>query len=238
MLVHTLDNLSIGYYIRRLNRFVVQVRIGNKVYKAHLTNTGRLHDLLVAGRRLILGQINGKKLKYRVISVEDISGYAIIDTITQNRIFELFIKRNILPYFYDCNIVKRNPRIDSEVFDYIIRCNDTDNIIETKSAVLRNRHRAMYPDCPSVRGRRQIRKLIELSKMGLKTWLIFISALPKIKCFMPYMEGDPVIFNLVSKAVRSGVRVKAISLYMNEKGKIYLENPDLKLCKEWINNII
>jgi sugar fermentation stimulation protein A len=237
MLILSLEDIYTAKIVNRISRIVVKVKINGRSEYAHLTNTGRLKEILVENRKCILKKIRGKKLRYRIIGVEDVDGYNVIDTITQNKVFEHLIIHKKLPYLSGCIMLKRNPRFDSEVFDYLYTCGEEENIIETKSAVLRLDRRALYPDCPTQRGRRQIEKLMELELRGYKTWLIFIVALPQVECFMPYEEGDKEIYRLVSRALLNNVNVKAFSIHLEEDGNLYLDSPRLKLCEEWLDRI-
>jgi sugar fermentation stimulation protein A len=215
----------------RLNRFVGKIYINNEVTYGHITNTGRLKEYLVRDKNILIKSIKGKKLKYRIVSVEDIEGkYAIIDTLTQNDVFLYLVREGMIRWLEGCRILKRNPRINGTVFDYLIRCKDKIYLVETKSAVLRGENNeAMYPDCPTIRGRRQIKTLIN-SITNYIPMLIFIAGLPNVSCFKPYRDGDSVMSDLIIKAYKEGLRIYAISIYMDGDGQIYLENPGLPLC--------
>jgi sugar fermentation stimulation protein A len=52
------DNLIPGSFVRRDNRFRVQVKIGGNLVAAHLPNSGRLGELLVPGRTVWLAPID------------------------------------------------------------------------------------------------------------------------------------------------------------------------------------
>ena len=196
-----------------------------------------IYKARIVGKSCVLKRINGKRLKYRIIGVEDINGYNIIDTITQNRVFEYLINNEKLPYLDNCLLVRRNPKFDGEIFDYLYICGTEENIVETKSAVLRQGKKALYPDCPTMRGRRQIEKLMELELKGMKTWLIFIAALPQVECFMPYEGGDQVIYRLISRALLNNVNIETFSIHLEEDGGLYLDSPKLRLCEEWLDRI-
>jgi len=233
-----LKNLKEGFITERLNKFVVSAYLDNNFVYSHLTNTGRLKDILIKDKKALFIRINGTKLKYRVVGVYDRGLYSIIDIITQNKVFEETLKKNYIPFLKRCIIIKRNPRALDSIFDYLIKCDNKTGYVETKSAVLRGDHDiAMYPDCPSIRGRRQVRDLIKLSKMNINTWLIFISGIPNARCFKPYLDGDPILANLIGEAYRSGVNIYSFSIYMDKDGWIYLQNPSLPLCREWLNKI-
>ncbi len=172
-----------------------------------------------------------------MVSVKDVEDlYAIIDTVTQNEVFIKLVNDGLIPYFKGCFLLKRNPRVGDTVFDYLLKCREGEVVVETKSAVLRGfNNEAMYPDCPTVRGRKHVSKLIELSSKGWRTYLVFIAALPKPKCFKPYREVDPYLEALLKTALDNGVEVKALSIYMDHHGWVVLDNADLPLCSEWLS---
>jgi len=88
----------------------------------------------------------------------------------------------------------------------------------------------MYPDCPSIRGRKHIYDLIKLVERNGRGIILFISGLPNVKYFKPYKDGDPVIFNLFKKAKKKGVLLKGISVHFDPKeNKIFLGNNNLKI---------
>jgi sugar fermentation stimulation protein A len=236
--VMSIDELVKGYIVRRLSRFEVLVDLGGRLEVVHNTNTGRLKDVLVSGYRALLKPISGKKLKYRLVGIEFYDNqYGIVDTLTQSKAFEEALKLKLINYLSDCFIVRRNPKYDSVVFDYLIRCDDEYAVVEIKSAEFRgSNNEAMYPDCPTLRGRKQLMKLIELSTSGMKTYLIFIAAFPNPRCFKPYRDGDAVIDELVRECVRVGVSVRAVSMFMDGQGNVYLEDTDLPLCSEWLGS--
>ncbi len=223
---------------RRLNRFVGLVELDGREEEVHITNTGRLHDILVPGREVLLRGIGGGRLRYRLIAARDVEGlYSIPDVRTQSMVFERLLEQGRIPYLAGCNLVSRNPRVGGSMLDYLLRCGDREVLIETKSAVLRIGEAASYPDCPTTRGQRHVRELIRLVSRGEASYIIFISALPRVRCFKPYRDGDPEIYRLLGEALKAGVGVKAISIYMDSRGYVYLENPDLPLCRDWVEEL-
>jgi sugar fermentation stimulation protein A len=217
----------------RVNRFTVEVEIDGSPVRAHLTNTGRLEEYLVNGREVLCARINGPRLKYRLIAVKDGDAYAVVDTITQQKVFESLLMENAVPWLRDCRMVKRNFRIGGEVIDYLVKCNGSQRLVELKSSVLRTMDNyASYPDCPTDRGVRQIEVLARY--VGeYKPIVVFMAALPGVKGFKPYCKGDPRILEAMRDASAKGVVFKSINIYMvDESGWIVLENPDIPLMFE------
>ena len=88
----------------------------------------------------------------------------------------------------------------------------------------------MYPDCPSTRGQRHIRELIRHIKNDGDSSLIFIAALPDVKAFVPYREGDPIIYRLIHQAYNEGVNLKALQIsYSVDESNIILMNSNLPI---------
>ncbi len=226
-------------FIERRNRFVGLVSIDDSLVDVHITNTGRLSELLVRGRPCISYRIKGSRLSYRLAGIRVNGGYAVVDTILQSRAFEKALEDSMLPWLEGCSIASKNPRVGDSLLDYKLSCPWGNVYIELKSAVLIGPNReAMYPDCPTLRGQRHIRQLIAMTKAGLKAMLVMVAGFPNARCFKPYRQGDPLVYELIAEAYVSGVDVKALSISMDNSGDIWLENPDLPLCGEWIREAV
>ncbi len=215
--------------LRRESRFVVEVLVNGSKERAYINNTGRLTEILTANRIGYCMKSKGTRTKYRLFAVKEDDLAALIDTRIQEEVFRILIEEKMLPWLGNCSIIKRAPRLGESVLDYLIRCDKRMIYVELKSAVLRgNREYAMYPDCPSLRGRRHIKELINHTRQGGLGLIVFIAALPYVKYFTPNKNADPVIAQLLKEAVEEGVMVKAINIvYSPLKQHVYLVNEDL-----------
>ena len=216
---------------RRLNRFLLEVKVKDSVMLAHMNNTGRLMEYIVSGRTCYcVRRERPGKTSYRLFAVEDRGLGAIVDTRAQMVAFEESLGRGLITWLEGCRVVKRNVRLGSSVIDMLLECNGSNPIyLEVKSAVMRgDTEYAMYPDCPSQRGRRHVRELIEYVKGGGRAVLLFVSSLPHVKMFKPNRRGDPEIYRLLVEAARVGVELRSISVYYDPTDSyVYLDNPDL-----------
>lgn len=194
---------------RRLNRFTVELKSGERAY---VNNTGRLLDLLAPGRRCYCLPKPSGATELRLIAVEDESGAALVDTRLQMVAFERALELGKLPWA-PCRVARRNPKLGSSTLDYLLKCGGERVYAELKSAALRVGCYAAYPDCPSLRGRRHIAELAELARRGGKALIVFVAALPGVCAFKPYGEGDPEIPKLLKEAASAGVTVKSFSLH-------------------------
>jgi sugar fermentation stimulation protein A len=216
----------------RLNRFTVLVELPGLRDKAYITNTGRLEEYIVEGRRGYCVAKNTGRLRHRLVAVEDEGSAALIDTWLQMKAFEKAVEQGLLPWMRGCRLLRRNPRAGSSILDYLARCSSRRLWIEVKSAAMRGPEGyAMYPDCPSLRGRRHLAELVRLAARGERAMVVFIAAVPRAIGFKPNSEGDPEIAAMLVRALESGVGARAFSLHYDPRRKaVIMDNPDLPLA--------
>jgi len=217
--------------IERINTFVVKALIEGKMYRAYINNTGRLLDYLVKGRKGFCIRTEwAEKTDYRLFSMREDGLGAIVDTQLQMRAFEKDARMKCIPWLGECKVVKRNAKLEESLIDYLLECGGDRVYLEAKSAVLRDGRYAVYPDCPSSRGRKHLKELRDHVKRGGRSIILFIAALPEVEAFRPNDYGDPDIPQLLREAYQTGVRVKSIGLYYSpEDSFVYLYNPDLRV---------
>jgi sugar fermentation stimulation protein A len=224
--------------IERLNRFVVLIERDGTVYRAHLTNTGRLLEFMVEGQKAFCFKTQQHqhhhrgKTDCRLFAIADHGLGALIDTRLQMKAFEEALLRNLIPWLAGCRMRKRNAALGASRsrIDYILECQGTQVYLEVKSAVLRDGAYAMYPDCPTERGRKHVRELTNYAREGGTGIVVFMAALPYVRAFKPNRAADPKLYDALVVAHASGVDVRAIGLYYNPgDGWVYLFEPELEV---------
>lgn len=216
---------------KRLNRFVVDVIVEGAHSRAYVNNTGRLLDLLVEGRRGFCVAKKSGETSYRLFAVEDQGVGAVIDTHLQMKAFEAWLDAGLIPWLKGWRASKRNVKLSGSVIDYLLRRESGEHAYaEVKSAVLRGGEYAMYPDCPSLRGRRHVKELTRCAASGVRSVIIFMAALPGVAAFKPNISVDMDFYNLLLDAKRAGVEVRAIASYYDPStSSLRLYNPDLEV---------
>ena len=215
----------------RLNKFVVKVLLDRKPQKAYISNTGRLLGYLVEGRTgFCIRPLKKGKTDCRLFAVKDDRFAAIIDTQLQMKAFEKALDMTLIPWLGKSRMLRRNVRLGESLIDYLLECDGKAVYLEVKSAVSMDNKYAMYPDCPSSRGRRHIRELTDHVKAEGRGILLFIAALPGAKAFKPDRHADPELHMLLTEARQAGVELRSIRLHYNPKDSfIYLADPDLEV---------
>jgi len=215
--------------VQRENRFVVTVETEGGEARAHINNTGRLEELIVAGRTAyILPTPHTVKTDFRLFAVSEGEDAALLDTRMQMQFFERALSEGRISWLKGCRFLRRDARLGASLIDYLISCGDASFFLEIKSAVLRQGDRASYPDCPTVRGQKHVRELTEHVRAGGRAAICFMGGLPGVTAFTPDKEADPVLTELLFRAAESGVEVRAVSLrYAPRLSAVCLDDPDL-----------
>jgi sugar fermentation stimulation protein A len=188
-----------------------------------------LREFIVAGRRAYcLRHESRLKTDYRLFAIEEWEQGALIDTQLQMRAFENALETGLIPWLEGYRVVRRNARLGDSLIDYLLEGEGNEAYLEVKSAVLRDGDHAMYPDCPSLRGQRHVRELTEHEKGGGKSIILFVAALPGVRAFKPNKDADPVLCDLLIKALRAGVVVKALNIiYEPRESSVCMVTSDL-----------
>jgi len=201
--------------IKRRNRFIVLVELDDgTLVDVHNTNTGRLIDVLVRGRRAFcIRTLRPRKTSLRLLAVEYRQGYALIDTRSQEEAVRNAIDRGVLSWLPRCKTRKRHVKIGSSRIDFLLDCGGREAYMEMKSAILATDDGgALYPDAPSPRGRRHVKELIKLRIRGVMVYLLFVAAFSAASYFMPNRDVDPEMADLIAEAARRGVAVHAVGI--------------------------
>lgn len=213
-----------GKFLKRINRFVCEVEVGGEVLRAHLNNTGKLLDLLVEGREVLLTPINGEKLKFRIVGTDTGSEYfTLIDTGLQERAFLEAQRMGLIPFLEGFKLLRRNPRVNNEFIDFLFWKEGMEIFVELKSAVyyFPEDKSGRYPDTITLRGRRQMEKLAKLGG-----WVVFVVGHPMAEKFKPSYD-DPEIPKILR---RLKDRIFAVKMGLNGKGEILLLDNNLRVC--------
>jgi len=151
----------------------------------YIPNTGRLTELLIPGRRVILTPSKGKyayKCNYVICRNKPV----LIDSIESNNIFQKLIETKRIPELKDFIITAREPAYRNHRFDFIIDNGREHRFVEIKLCTLAWRNIASFPNAVTTRGTAHIKKLSESGK-GILFFMIMHSG---IDLFVPNYHTD------------------------------------------------
>ncbi len=218
-----LPNLTEARFVERHSRVSAWIeRPGHPPEKAHLTNTGKLLDILQPGARLLVMPIQAPKTRFRIIGshVQD-HLWTLLDTRTQEQVVEHLLQTRQIPGWESWTFVRRQPRHHSHIFDFLVQDEQgSPRFLEVKSAVFYFTHdqSARYPDTITSRAHRQLDYFLHHPEQAA---LLFVAAHPLAQIFRPSLN-DPEVAQRIMKLKEIGIPIRATRIWIDSHGNIYL----------------
>jgi sugar fermentation stimulation protein A len=208
-------------FIKRDNRFRVTVRVEGRLVWAHLPNSGRVRELLVPGRRVLLAaaQAPGRLTAYDLLMVELDGTLVSIDARLPSRLLYEALQAGRVEEFAGYAQVRREVTYGQSRLDLVLeggpdgrRC-----FIEVKSVTLVEDGVALFPDAPTQRGRRHLGELARAKAEGHRAAVVFVVQRDDAVCFSPYDEADPAFGQALREVAQVGVEVYAYKCRVREE---------------------
>ena len=187
------SNILHGRFIRRLNRFAVECSLGGKIVQAHLPNPGRLWELLLPGAAISLVRNNrspDRATAYTAVAVARKGVPVLLHTGMANAVVQYLIEENKIHGLENAQIIKREATFGRSRFDFLLRKDDIQHVLEVKSCTLFGKYVAMFPDAVTERGRRHLLALSDLAETGMTCGVIFVVHYPHVRFFLPDYHTD------------------------------------------------
>jgi len=212
ILIPGLEYAGEAFYLRRLNRFVLECDYRGKRVKAYLPNPGRLWELLIGGRTLYLAKAPaGRTTRYTVLAVEREGTPVLLHTHLNNGVVKELLLRGMIPGLEDARVLKQEVTFGRSRFDFLLEAGGRPFVLEVKSCTLYGREMAMFPDAVTERGRRHLVELAEISRSGTRAGVVFLVHSPRVRCFLPDYHTD-WDFARTLYDCRKDLLVKAVSV--------------------------
>lgn len=219
MLIFKFDRLVPAAFVRRLNKFLVEVRLENELVKAHLHDPGRLIDLLKENRKLLLMEKEGKrKTKYDIIFAYS-KEWVLVHSGYHSKIAEILIKKKLIDELKEYKIERGEYKIGKSRVDFLLS-NGKKCLLEVKGCTLVKKDVALFPDAPTERGRKHVLELIESLKKGYDAAILFL-IMRKASQFSPNWEIDEKFSYALKEAYKKGVKIIACRIKAKKEALYY-----------------
>jgi sugar fermentation stimulation protein A len=207
-----------GFLIERSNRFLALVDVEKKVLPCFLPNPGRMHELLIPGVEVILREENkqNRKTFYDIIGVVNNDEIVSVDTRVPNKLVFEALKNGDIEELSEYNDIKPEYSYGNSRFDFLLM-NGNKCLLEVKSCTLVRDEIALFPDAPTVRGRRHLKELVKAKKEGYRACIIFIIQRKNAKLFCTNDETDPEFGKTLRYGLSNGI--EAFAYYSEFDGK-------------------
>lgn len=198
-----LDDLIQVKFVERPNRFTVKFHYHNKEHLGHLKDPGRLKELLIPGIDLLVKKVPhnpNRKTKYDVVAVFKDRGWVLINSGFHSDLAEEAIKSRIIGDLKNYGVEKREYSFGKSRLDFLLSLKHNKDIspnisrkmlLEVKGCTLVENNTALFPDAPTIRGKKHLEELIEGIKQGFASGVIFLILKEDALVFSPNFKTDP-----------------------------------------------
>lgn len=216
-------NLIEAQFTERVNRFLCTVLLDDELIEVHLHDPGRLKELLLPGSRVLLREENSphRKTAYDIVGVYTGTTLVSCDSRVPNRLVKEALKEKALPELQDYHTISSEYTYQNSRIDF---CLDTNILLEVKGVTLVKNGRALFPDAPTVRGRKHVHTLMAALKEGFTSYIFFLIQRPDASRFTLNAQTDPQFATALEHAIRKGVHILAYTsefagnfMYLREK---------------------
>ena len=201
-----------GRFVVRDNRFRVTAEVGGSEVWAHLPNSGRLGELLVPGRRVILVEkpAIGRKTGYDLSLVELDGRWISLDARLPNDLVEEALVAGRLEPLAGYPAVRREVTFGRSRFDFLLQAPERPPcLVEVKSITLVLSGLGCFPDAVTLRGRRHVSELAQAVVAGYRAVVVFCVQRDDAIGVRPHDESDPDFGQALRNAAAEGVEVYA-----------------------------
>lgn len=208
-------------FLRRPNRFAVEVEIEGRRARAHLPNSGRLGELLRPENPLYLAPrpASHRKTPYDVALARCGRELVSVDARLPNRLAAEAALAGRLREFEGYESLEREVPYRGSRLDLAFtgpgprRC-----LVEVKSVTLVEANRALFPDAPTARGLRHLQALEgALDEEEAGALVLFVVQRSDARTFRPNDAADPAFAQALRRAAGRGVKVSAYTCYVSTR---------------------
>ena len=204
-------NLVEARFIRRLNRFAAVVEMGGEERLVHVANSGRMRELLVEGRRVLLkpAAADHRKTDFDLALVDLGHTVASADARLPNLLVYEALRDQRLPEFVGYDNIRREVTYGESRLDLALTRPEGTCFIETKSVTLVEDGAGLFPDAPTSRGRKHMGSLSKATREGHRAAVVFVVQREDTEALAPNDAADPEFGLALRHAVEAGVEVYA-----------------------------
>ncbi len=190
-------------------------RTDTGIVKTHCPNPGRLREILLPGRKLILEKSDKPERKTRWTLAAALYRETVIPLVSARS--NGLVGKLVLPQLFPGFQAQGEQTLGKSRMDWLLTKGTEKIWTEVKACTLVEQGRAMFPDAPSIRA---VKHLGELSNSGegSTSAVIFTVMNPSAGVFSPNAHTDPSFCIALGRAADSGVSIHALSVSTDKEG--------------------
>lgn len=203
------ENMVLGRFLCRPNRFIAHVEINGQVEIVHVKNTGRCRELLPEGARVWCQRSSNpkRKTKYDLICVQKGDRLINMDSQAPNVAVGQWLRCG---GFGKVENVRAEVTYGQSRFDFAFEKDGKPCFMEVKGVTLETDGICAFPDAPTTRGTKHLRELAVLAGEGYDAFVLFVIQMENVKFLHPNDVTDPAFSESLRQAAKAGVTVLAM----------------------------
>lgn len=203
------ENVVLGRFLERKNRFIATVEIDGAVQTVHVKNTGRCRELLVPNCPVWCVHVpqEGRKTAYDLITAEKNGRLINLDAQAPNQLFREWAAEG--KYLPEPLLIRSEFTHGDSRFDFRLEREGKVRLVEVKGVTLEQDGHVFFPDAPTERGVKHLRGLMEAVESGMEAAVIFVVQMEGAKDFSPADHIHPEFGRTLREAAERGVQVQA-----------------------------
>ena len=209
------ENMVVGQFLRRPNRFVAHVCIRGREEIVHVKNTGRCRELLPAGAQVWCQEFDSpnRKTKFDLITVRKGRRLINMDSQAPNKAAAEWLAAGGLGVISQ---LRAETTHGGSRFDFSFVKDGKPCFLEVKGCTLENDGVCAFPDAPTERGTKHLRHLAQLAQAGYGAYVLFVVQMSDVEYFHPNDATDPEFGKALRQAAENGVQVLAMDCTVTE----------------------
>ena len=210
-----------GKLVKRYKRFFTDVNLNQETIVAHCPNTGSMMGLLDEGNEVFVSKNDDpkRKLKYTLEIIKVKKRLFGVNTHFANKIALHGLTNNLIKEITNNDNINPEVFFDKETrFDFLIEKNNQKIFVEVKNVTLLRKNKiAEFPDAVTSRGSKHLKTLIEATKKGYKTYLLFLIQIEGVTSFKIAKDIDKEYYENYKHAKKAGVKFLAYRCKISSK---------------------
>ena len=202
-------------FLRRVNRFIADIELSDgQVVQAHLANTGRMQELLRPGVAALVRPAKNpaRKTAWDLIAVDHGGSWVCLAAAWANDFMREWLSKGRIAGFYDWKQIEWEKKIGNSRFDFAVTLQSGERwLLEVKSVNYVIDGHALFPDAPTMRGRRHVEELLALREQGWQVGVFFVTMGQPVVDVGFNAENDPEFARVMQRAIAEDVDVRAFS---------------------------
>ncbi len=223
-------------WIERPNRFLGIVRFQDGTQaKVHVRDPGRLTELLFPGNKVIVNPAPGaakeRKTRFDLVAAAYEDQWVLVNSGYHPAIAGNMLSEPSVSPFVPLRFIRSEVRYGESRLDFLLKLGNKDLdrvLLEVKGCTLARDGMALFPDAPTIRGRRHIQELMKAMDDGYRTALLVLVFRQDASCFSPNRDTDPEFAQVFAHALEMGVECHPVKLSLtvrNGRGEIVYLGP-------------